>query len=141
MSHSLTARRTDPEATTGRHQVGLPMLGAARTDLTPTAGQDTDGDWVLAIVKRAQERVMSQKTAYLSMGMSKTHYIENLQGTGHLSVRRLGLLGEDFWRAFVDELRAHYGMDDDEARLERALDGMQACLSVIGDVARKAVRK
>lgn len=141
MAASVAAARTDREVTSGRSQVGLPMLGAARTDRTPTVGQDEGGDWILPLVKRAQERVMSQKAAILTMGMSKTHYIENLQGTGHLSVRRLGLLGEDFWRALIDELREHFGLDNDAERLERALDGLSSCVQVIADVSRKAVRR
>jgi len=118
------------------------LLGAARTDRTPTAGLCEDGgDWILPIVRRAQERVMSQKAAVITMGMSKTHYIEQLQGTGHLSIRRLGLLGEDFWRALIDELREHFGLDNDAERLERALDGLSSCVQVIADVSRKAVQR
>lgn len=142
MAASSAATRTVREATDGRCQVGLPMLGAARTDRTPSVGQDPDGgDWILPLVRRAQERVMSQKAAVLTMGMSKTHYIENLQGVGHLSIRRLGLLGEDFWRALLDEVRAHFGMDDDAARLDRALDGMSASMKVIAEIARKGLSR
>ena len=141
MSASRQAVHTDLEGTKGRGQVGLPMLGAARTDPTPTVGQTSDGgDWILPLIRRAQERVMSQKDAYLSMGMSKTHYIEQLQGEGHLSVRRLGLLGEDFWLALVDELRAHFHLDDDTQRLDRALDGLSSSVKVIAEIARKGLR-
>jgi len=49
-------------------------------------------------------------------------------------------LGEDFWRALIDELRAHYGMDDDAERLRRALDARAACDRVIEEIAMKAIR-
>jgi hypothetical protein len=138
MSATMPNRRTDAEATRGQAQVSLPMLGAARTDRTLTASQD--GDWILPLIKVAQERVMSQKAAVITMGIAKTQYIENLQGVGHLSVRKLGLMGEDFWLALIDELRAHFKIDNDADRLERALDGVNACLSVIGHIARKGIK-
>lgn len=116
------------------------MLGAARPDPSLTSGPATDGDWILPLVKRAQERVMAQKVALITMGIAKTQYIENLQGTGHLSIRRLGLMPEDFWRAFIDELRAYFGMDNDEERLKRALEARAACDRVIEELARKGLR-
>lgn len=135
------ARRTDTEATNGRREVSLPLIGEARTDLTPTSGQSTDGDWILPLIKRAQERVMQQKVAVATMGIAKTQYIENLQGVGHLSVRRLGLMPEDFWLALIDELRAHFRLDSDSERLERALSGLQLSVQVIGEIARKGVQR
>ncbi len=114
------------------------MVGAARTDRALTDGQQP-GDWILPLIKRAQERVMSQKAAILTMGIAKTQYIENLQGTGHLSVRRLGLMPQEFWVALMDELRAHFHMEDDEDRLRRALDARAACDRVIEEIARKGI--
>lgn len=141
MAAMVSPRRSVTELTKGQPQVSLPLVGAARTDLSLTEGQSADGDWILPLVKRAQERVMSQKEALLTMGMAKNQYIENLHGVGHLSIRRLGLLPEDFWRALIDELRAHYHMDNDADRLRRALDGLQASVSVIGEIAMRAVSK
>jgi hypothetical protein len=126
------------EPTSGRSQAGLPLLGAARAQ--GAIGESTDGDWILPLVRRAQERVMQQKTAFLTMGMTKSHYIENLQGRGHLSIRRLGMLGEDFWRAFIDELREHFGLDNDEERLKRARELRAKCDEVIDEIARKGLR-
>lgn len=120
----------------------LPLIGAARTSHPIVTSSDCDGgDWILPLVRRAQERVMAQKEAVLTMGLDKAQYIRQLGGEGHLSIRRLGLLDEHFWRAFIDELRAHFHMDDDTERLRRALDGLQASVSVIGEIAMKAVRK
>lgn len=130
--------RTDGEVTKGQSQVGLPIIGAVRTDRTPTAGQD--GDWILALVKAAQERVMSQKEAVLTMGVAKTQYIENLQGTGHLSIRRLGLMPQAFWEALIDELRTHFHMDDDSERLERALECINRGIQQVGEIARKGLK-
>lgn len=141
MGAILPDGRTDREATKGQSQVGLPMIGAARTDLTPTLSQELDGgDWILPLIKRAQERVMPQKVAVITMGMSKTQYIENLQGTGHLSVRRLAMLGKDFWIALHEEVKQHFGMADDAERLQRARELRAKCDEVIDEIARKALR-
>jgi hypothetical protein len=139
MSPSLSARRTDAEATRGQREVGLPLMGAVRTDQPLTEGQG--GDWILPLIKRAQEAVMSQKDAVLTMGIAKTQYIENLQGTGHLSVRRLGMLGESFWFALIDELRHYFKVNTDEERLARALQIRQEADRVIEEIAMKGVRR
>lgn len=140
MGAILPRRHADAEATVGQSQDSLPLIGAARTNRALTAGQSSDGDWILPLIKRAQERTIKQAAAIAVMGIAKTQYIENLQGVGHLSVRKLGMLGEDFWVALIDELRAHFGLDDDEQQLTRAFDGMRASLSVIERIARKGPR-
>ena len=125
------------EVTTG----DLPLIGVAPSShRAVTPSDDAVGDWILPLVKAAQERVMSQKAAVITMGIDKAQYIRNLQGDGHLSIRRLGMLGEDFWLALIDELRTHFKIDNDADRLERALDGVNACLSVIGQIARKGIK-
>lgn len=137
---SVGGRRTDVEVTEGQRQDRLPIIGAVRTDRTPTERQGAEGDWILPLVKAAQERVMSQKAAVLTMGIAKTQYIENLHGVGHLSVRRMGLLPREFWEALIDELRAHFQMDNDAERLDRAIEGATRCLQQIGAIARKGIR-
>lgn len=139
MSPSRAAHRTDAEATHGQRQDRLPILGAVRTDRPLTEGQN--GDWILPLVKRAQEAVMSQKDAVLTMGIAKTQYIENLQGTGHLSVRRLGMLGESFWLALMDELRDYFNVNTDEERLARALQIRAEADKVITEIATKGATK
>lgn len=139
MNTTSTARRPVTEVTTGQHDVGLPLIGAVRTDRPLSDGQS--GDWILPLIKRAQEAVMSQKDAVLTMGIAKTQYIENLQGTGHLSVRRLGMLGESFWFALIDELRAYFNVNTDEERLARALQIRAEADKVIDEIALKGVRK
>ena len=114
-------------------------MGAVRTDRPLTEGQN--GDWILPLIKAAQEAVMSQKDAILTMGIAKTQYIENLQGVGHLSVRRLGMLGASFWLALIDELRNYYQINTDEERLQRAIAIRAEADKVIEEIARKGVRK
>lgn len=139
MAASVNPRRTDAEATDGQRQVGLPIIGAVRTDRPLTEGHN--GDWILPLIKRAQEAVMSQKDAVLTMGMAKTQYIENLQGTGHLSVRRLGMLGESFWLALMDELRDYFQINTDEERLARALQIRAEADKVIQEIAVKGATR
>lgn len=141
MSAIQSSRRTDEEVTDGRRQVALPIVGAARTDLTQTEVRLEDGDWFLGCIKRAQENVMQQKVAVSKMGMAKTQYIENLQGTGHLSARRLGLLGDSFFFALIDELRIHFHINTDEERLARALSIRAEADKVITEIATKGVRR
>ena len=139
MGTSVHRAGSDAEVTKGQSAVGLPLMGAVRTDRPLTDGQN--GDWILPLVKRAQEAVMSQKDAVLTMGMAKTQYIENLQGTGHLSVRRLGMLGESFWLALMDELRDYFQINTDEERLARALQIKAEADKVISEIAMKGASK
>jgi hypothetical protein len=139
MGPIASVRRADVEVTSGQRQVGLPIIGAVRTDRPLTEGQN--GDWILPLIKRAQETVMSQKTALLTMGIAKTQYIENLQGTGHLSVRRLGMLGSSFWLALMDELRDYFQINTDEERLARALAIRAEADKVIEEIAIKGTKR
>jgi hypothetical protein len=139
MAASVPNRRPDAEVTKGQGQVGLPIIGAVRTDRPLSEGQN--GDWILPLIKRAQETVMSQKDAVLTMGMAKTQYIENLQGTGHLSVRRLGMLGPSFWLALMDELRDYFQINTDEERLARALQIKAEADKVISEIAMKGAKR
>lgn len=122
--------------------VDLPLIGATpRKADSPTAVNPADGDWILGVAAEALDRVMQRKEAAITMGMDQAQMTRQLSGDGHLSLRRLGLLGENYWREFANVLRDRFGMEDDEARLRRALDGMQACVSVIGEIAMKGARR
>lgn len=99
------------------------------------------GDWILPLVKNAQERVMSQKEAVLTMAMDKSQYIRNLNADGHLSIRRMGMLGENFWRELVGEVSAHFGWDDESEQLERALEVQRAASAQIERLTRKMVNR
>lgn len=74
------------------------------------------------------------------MSMDPSYLNRLLNADGHLSVRKLGLLGPEFWQAMRTVLDARFKFDDDLAQLERALDGLAASVKVIADIARKAVR-
>lgn len=124
-----------------QHQVNtldLPLIGA-----TPRSQQtvnSTDGAWILPLIVAAVEKSIGHKAAAIDAGIDKAQWSRNLAGDGHLSIRRLGLLGEEFWLALIDELRAHFKLDNDEQQLTRAFDGIRAGLSVIERVARKGIR-
>lgn len=135
MSAIPSVRRTVREVTDGQEQVGLPMLGAARTDRPLT--ESRNGDWILPLIKRAQERTMSQKAALITMEIAKTQYIDSLNGVGHLSVRKLGLLDQDFWRALIEEIEEHFGLNDYDRQLERALDCMQRGAEQVATLTRQ----
>jgi hypothetical protein len=140
MSAILSDRRARTEVTRRDGDVTLPLIGAARSHSPVTSSDSHEGDWILALIQRAQERVMQQKEAVITLGIDRAQYIRQLQGDGHLSVRRLGLLPEAFWLALVDELRAHFKLDDDSQRLDRALDGLTASVKVIAEIARRGLR-
>lgn len=101
------------------------------------------GDWFLGCVARAIDASMeSRKAAAITMGnLDQGQLSENLKGEGHLSARRLGLLGQEFWLALIDEIREHFKIDDDADRLRRALDARAACDKVIEEIARKGAGK
>ena len=125
-------QRVDPQST-------LPLLGAAKG---PAQVHTPDGDWILGLIGKAIERVYAEKkgNAAREMGMDASYLNRLLAADGHLSVRKLGLLPDDFWLALVDELRAHFKVDNDAERLDRALDGIAAGLKVVGEIARKGLR-
>lgn len=129
----------------GHHQdnsLDLPLIGAApaRSGSQQTVNS-VDDAWILPLVQRAVERTIGHKAAAISAGMDKGQWSRQLSGDGHLSVRRLGLLGEDFWLALMDELRAHFHLDDDADRLDRALDAVTSGMKVIGEIAKKNVKR
>lgn len=138
MAPTVAAPRRPREVQALDPQSTLPLIGSARG---PSTVHPVDGDWILPLACRAIDRVMSRKDAALTMGKDQSQLARELSADGHLSIRRLGLLPEDFWRAFIDELRAHFHMDNDAERLRRALDALQASVSVIGEIAVKAVGK
>ncbi len=141
MSPISAARRTDVEVNLGQSAVGLPLMGSARRpDHAPTEIRLEDGDWILPLVKKAQEQTIKQAAAVRMMGIAKTQYIENLQGTGHLSIRRLGLLPPEFWIALDAELRTYFRLDNDSERLERAVECVNRGMQQIAEIARKGIK-
>lgn len=69
-----------------------------------------DGDWILPILMAALDDTMSRKEAAIVMEMDAAQLSRQGAGDGHLSVRRLGRLGESFWRNVVTRLQVHFGI-------------------------------
>ena len=115
------------------------LIGAVRNTQAPL--KSLEGvDWFLVCVERAMASVGQKKVAALTMGVDAGLLTNQLKGEGHLSARRLGLLEQPFWEALIDELRAHFGMDNDAERLDRAIEGATRCLQQIGQIARKGIK-
>lgn len=135
MAPSLTSARRQRED----NSLDLPLIGAAPVrQPTVNAGDDT---WILPLITRAIERSIGHKAAAINAGLDKGQMSRQLAGDGHLSVRRLALMGDDFWRELIDELRAYFHLDNDAEQLSRAFDAMRASLSVVERIATKAVSR
>lgn len=117
----------------------LPLIGA--TPNRQETVKPLDGDWLLPLIGKALDAVMQRKEAALTMGLDAGQMTRQLTGDGHLSARRLGMLGEDFWRALVDQLSEYYGWDDEAAQLERALEVQRAASAQIERLTRKMVAR
>lgn len=135
MARSLTSapRQAEDKA------LDLPLIGAT-PNRQPTVNP-LEGGWILPLIACAIDQTMQRKEAAILMGLDAGQMTRQLSGEGHLSVRRLGMLGEEFWLALADGLRRHFGIDNDAQRLERALDGLAASVKVIGEIARKGVTR
>jgi hypothetical protein len=98
----------------------LPLIGAV------TKGQATvkplEAGWILPLIGKAIDRTMQRKEAALLLGIDHGQMTRQLSGDGHLSALRLGALPQEFWIALIDELRAHYKLDDPQARVQQAMD-------------------
>lgn len=86
------------------------MIGA--TPRSQSTVNSDAGDWILPVLMRALDRTMARKEAAIVMGMDAAQLSRQGSGDGHLSVRRLGALGETYWLNVADELRIHFGMLD-----------------------------
>lgn len=98
------------------------------------------GEWFLGCIERAMDRVGQKKSAAITMQIDAGQLKNQLKGEGHLSARRLGLMGRDFFEALIDELRAFYGLDNDAERLDRALECIQRGVQQVGEIARKGLK-
>jgi hypothetical protein len=121
------------------NSLDLPLIGETPRRQQPVNA--VDGDWILPLITAAVARSIGHKSAAIDAGMDKAQWSRNLAGEGHLSIRRLGLLPESFWLALIDELRAHFQLDNDAERLERAWDGVFSALRTIQDISRKVAQR
>lgn len=91
------------------NSLNLPLIGAAPNSQPLVNGVD-HGLWILSILADALDRTMPRKEAAYAMGMDAGQLSRQLAGDGHMSVRRLGALGDAFWRNVVAALQVHFGI-------------------------------
>lgn len=114
MGASIAAAPRRREVPDGDRQGTLGLIGEARATGAPTWTPDhaEKAAWLLKILDRAMDRTAQRKVITETLGIDKSLLRRQLDGDGHLSVARLGLLGDVFWLAVADELRIHFGMLD-----------------------------
>lgn len=115
------------------------LIGAVR-NTQATLKELEGGEWFLSCVERAIDRVGQKKDAALTMGIDGGQLKNQLKGEGHLSARRLGLMGRDFFEALIDELRVFYKLDDDAERLDRAIECVNRGMQQIAAIAKKGIK-
>lgn len=122
MASTVASRRGHSEVNDGDPQGTLGLVGEARA-AAPSTWSDDEAKaalWFLQIVDRAMERTAPRKVICATMRVDKSLLRRWLDGDGHLSAARLGLLGQDFWLNVAEELRLHFGLID---RAEMAAQG------------------
>jgi hypothetical protein len=117
----------------------LPLLGEARR-AQQTHNDDVFPLWFVECCDEALERVMSHKAASITLATDKGNLTRQRKGQAPWDIRRFGALGQDFAEALIDVLRARFKLDNDEDRLNRALDGLTASVKVIAEIARRGLR-
>lgn len=87
-------------------------------------GKLVAGEWLMPLVARAVDRVMSRKEGAALCGLTEAEFSKKVSGAEgkSLSVRQMGSLGERFLVAWADEIRAEFKLDDPAARIERAAE-------------------
>jgi hypothetical protein len=98
----------------------LPLIGAVPQGQAPVKA--SDHGWILPLIGRAIDRTMQRKEAAILLGIDHGQMTRQLGGDGHLSALRLGGLPQEFWIALIDELRAHYRLDDPAERVKQAME-------------------
>lgn len=115
------------------------LIGAVRNTQAPLKDLE-GGEWFLGCIERAMDRVGQKKAAAITMGIDGGQLKNQLKGEGHLSARRLGLMGRDFFEALIDELRVFYQLDNDAERLDNALECVTRGMQQIAQIARKGIK-
>lgn len=98
----------------------LPLMGAVKP--SQSSVKAVESGWILPLIAKAIDRTMQRKEAAILLGIDHGQMTRQLSGDGHLSALRLGGLPQEFWVALIDELRAHYQLDDPQARVQQAMD-------------------
>lgn len=134
MGSSISSRRRLPEDNTGE----LPLIGAVRdrqrgvNDVDLSAGQ-----WGLDLLKEAIQFAYSHKAASIDMGMDKSLLTRQLDGDGHLSVRRVFLLPDYVVESWAGRIHSKFGKDDKATRIERGLELIEKGRSILAAEASK----
>jgi hypothetical protein len=108
-----------PDQAEGK-SLDLPLIGAVSKGQAPV--KPLDGGWILPLIGKAIDRTMQRKEAAILLGIDHGQMTRQLGGDGHLSALRLGALPQEFWIALIDELRAHYKLDDPAERVKQAME-------------------
>lgn len=111
------------------NDLALPLIGEARR--RQPVVNSVEGQWILPVIAQAIDRVMSRKEAAIVMGMDEGQLSRQLKGDGHLSMVRLGALGERFWVALRDELGVHFGLNDPTAEARQAAELITRGMSML----------
>lgn len=137
MGRSLAVRAEHME---GNHVAApLPGLIGAVKPQGQDDGKLVGGEWFQPVVMRAIDRVMSRKEGAILCGLSEPEFSKQVSGTDgkSLNVRKLGALGERFVVALADEIRESFGLNDPQARIQRAAEMVTNGLALlIGEVKR-----
>lgn len=114
MAISVSSGTRRPEV----NPLDLPLIGAVPS--SQAAVNSADGDWILPILMGALDDTMSRKEAAIVMEMDQAQLTRQGSGDGHLSVRRLGKLGDAYWRNVHQRLAVHFGIVSKADLIEQA---------------------
>ena len=134
MGTSVPNRRRLTEVNNG----DLPLIGAVREGQRGVNAVDlAAGQWILDLLKEAIGSACSHKAASSDMGMDKALLTRQLDGDGHLSLRRVGLLPDYVQCSFAGRIQSRYGVDDKATRIERAMELIDRGRSMLAAEATK----
>lgn len=134
-SSSAIARKEEANPLAER----LPGLIGAVAKRGQPDGKLVGGEWLMPIVERAIDRVMSRKEAAILCGLSEPEFSKQISGADgkSLNVRKLGALGHPFSVALADEIREFFGLNDPQARIQRSAEMITTGLAqLIGELKR-----
>lgn len=131
MGATVAARVVQAEGKTLTPQ--LPLVGEARRPVPEGATVAERGRWILPIVARSIDRVMSRKEAAILLGVSEPVLSRYVKGEDDksLSLIKLGALGDRFWVALRDELAIYFDLNDPNAEIAQATDLISRGISVL----------
>ena len=101
----------------------LPLIGAVPKGQRTVKDVDlAAGQWGLDLLKDAIQSAYSHKAAAIDMGMDKSLLTRQLDGDGHLSLRRVFLLPDYVLDSWAGRIKTKFGCDDKAVRIERAME-------------------